>query len=338
MAYAVLNETTYTSKSDLFIAFRDFLSSTGTHNGTGIGWTVHDSSYAVDSANPQLNDWVVFQTNGENGDAPFYFRFEWTSGNFRLSCGTFWNSTTNSFGSIVMSNLFPFTSADALTEFVMEIGGDLDQAIVWYRDSVATSNRFGFTFGRYTAMQGWSTGVVSTTSTVSSGTDIAITFDQALPSDWAVGIDITLWSGDGNVAQWAEIKTINSGTNTITADITNTMTGTPIRASRHLGFGCSSSRNPISLNLMFGLTGVINNSLSARSFYNAFSGSGINPNPLDGSFALFPFILGGTGGWVLLKHVLGGPNLGTSVIANGDVLNDGTDTWKRYSSLFYWRQ
>ncbi len=80
MAYKNLLNIDCADKKEFFCRMRDFIckrNGTYDYSSTGIGWTLHDSSYAVDEDNPAANDWYVICSPGEGGKDDMYFKIAW---------------------------------------------------------------------------------------------------------------------------------------------------------------------------------------------------------------------------------------------------------------------
>ena len=101
MAYKnLVNITNGTaSRQEVFQRIRDFVcAQNGTYNysTTGIGWTLFDSSYAV-NANTLTNlDWIVIKSTGENGQESMYYKLiYYSASHIYVNMYINWNATTH---------------------------------------------------------------------------------------------------------------------------------------------------------------------------------------------------------------------------------------------------
>lgn len=204
-------------KAEFFCRLRDFLCArNGTYadySASGIGWTLHDSSYGVDEDNPALNDWFVAYSPGENGKEDLYVYFKWLSGYLTAKGYLYWNSSTHAgvqaYGSDYSFNL-PETSAST---YELSLYGSLDFFHFW-ETLAGTYDELQF-FGKGINALYDSTPAVCA-DPLTSGSGVSITVD-AVPSEWAVGRK--LFIRDPAAVKIITIISIN-GT-TITADLPN---------------------------------------------------------------------------------------------------------------------
>lgn len=206
--YKNLVQITCADKIEYFCRMRDFFcqrNGTYDYSTTGIGWTLHDSSYAVDEDNPEINDWFVIYSAGESTDEDMYMLVTWVSGYIKIIGYQYWNNSTHA-GVKNYNTANNHTLAEAGSP-VLSVYGDLDFVYVFG----GTSQVF---FGK---IQGLGDDTVATSAgTVSAGTDVTITVD-AVPASWAV--DGKIYIRDNALVEILTIKTISG--NDITADVAN---------------------------------------------------------------------------------------------------------------------
>lgn len=234
MAYAnLLNMTCAGGKAEFFCRLRDFLckrSGTYDYSTTGIGWTLHDSSYAVDENNPQLNDWFVISSPGESGREQLYFLIKWISSTYiQIQGWLYWDNSTHVGVQYYINSTNIFSISDSASNPQLWLYGDLNSFFI---GEMTSANGIGCPFGKLESMYE-SEDIGYCSSSVTAGSDKSITVDIDLPADWVAGAGIYVW--DRTNVEKTTIKTVNAGTKTITVDISNAYEGT-FRVSRFLGY------------------------------------------------------------------------------------------------------
>jgi hypothetical protein len=227
VAYAYLYNQSITSTIQAFQHLRDFLckrNGTYDHSSDGIGWTLHDSSYATDEDNITAGDWFVVKSTGESGNEQLYLKVEYSSATNMLGLGyMYWNAGTDT-----GSNGYGYSTGSrwgygiSSTPVTLSIYGDLDH-FVWGTAATTGSDLQGAGFGKLTcaADEG-----PETVGNLSSGSDVSITVADATEVQYAVGNKLVLYD-DSNL-EFVTIKT-NNGSDTLTADLTNSYTSAKIR-------------------------------------------------------------------------------------------------------------
>lgn len=226
MAYANLLNQSCTDKNELFCRVRDFIckrNGTYDYSSTGIGWTLHDSSYATDEDNTTLNDWFVVYSPGEGGEDDMYIQIVYLTNFIRFRFYQSWdNSTHAGANGTAAQSTWTMADADAKTLWVY---GDLDE--VFCVSKLSTTDYRIASFGKLE--KGWdnqSKTIASCSSALSSGSDVSITVD-AVPSNWVVGKEIyirTTHNDDTSTVKMEKIEIKTLASNTITADLTNSYT------------------------------------------------------------------------------------------------------------------
>lgn len=228
MAYANLVKVSCANLAEMFCRTRDFLCKrfgTYDYSLSGIGWTIHDSRYAVDEDNPAINDYVVIKSTGESGDEDLYFKFVWTSSTAMSFVGyQSWDASTHA-GANDYGGTTSWTVAASDAPFLW-IYGDLDSFTCLKMNSGGTYV-IGVTVGKLDLPFEGITGEVATcTSTLTAGTDVSIVVDT-VPSNWEVDRELFIRTTHTNNTSTVKIEKITIKTivgNTITADLTNSYT------------------------------------------------------------------------------------------------------------------
>lgn len=98
MAYKNLVGVSCADRASVFRHVRDFLcklNGIADYSVSGIGWTVHDSSYAVSADAPAVGDWVVIHSHGEGGNDDLYFKITFATSYITVFGFLYWNATTH---------------------------------------------------------------------------------------------------------------------------------------------------------------------------------------------------------------------------------------------------
>lgn len=224
MAYAnLVNQNCAGGTEEVFQRIRDFIckrNGTYDYSATGIGWTLHDSYYATDEDNCAIGDWFVIKSVGESpGKDDLYYRFKWHEvDHINIQGMLYWNAATD-------TAVLPYNTAsvdpiyvDDDAAVVLWIYGDLDRVVSVTK--LITGIYYGANVGKAADLP-YDTTIATCSGSLSSGSDISITVDD-IPSEWAV--DRYLFIRDNAHIEKIKIKTLNAGTKTITADLTNSYT------------------------------------------------------------------------------------------------------------------
>lgn len=315
MAYKSLENLGNTSKKDMFVAMRDFLTKAGAYSATGIGWTLHDSSYAVDAANPQLNDWIVIYSAGENGKEDMYHKITWTTNAFTHWTYLYWNAATNA--GIKGSGGTTLTNTEASSDIVLDVNGDLDAYTIMLNSDGSASNYFNH-FGKVDTF--YDSTVATSAGALSSGTDIVVTVD-AVPSSWVVGGHIFI--RDNADIDKIEIKGI-SGLD-VTVDLPVAYAA-GCKLSQEVGYtGCASNQ--------FGTLwkGIIDHNGQApisnlTAYFTSFTSS-TDPDTLDNDRISTDIVVGSLDTlWGRLRHIRG---LHFTGLTDRDIfVDENSVTWR----------
>lgn len=219
MAYKTLAAVSCATAEEAFQRFRDFLcdrDGTYSYAGSGIGWTLHDAVYAVDEDNLTVNDYIVVHSTGESGDEDMYVRIVWsTSDQLKPYLHTYWDAGTHTgYGDVYINTYYAAQFEDGETLYVY---GDLD----WF--GVEESNLHNAFMAAGVLDYRVHTRHVEdvTNGALTAGSDVTIQMADTTHTEYAVSgyLFIKDTQGSGQFEK-IQVKT-NNGSNTITADLTN---------------------------------------------------------------------------------------------------------------------
>jgi len=223
MSYANIRNVSVASQAnpahEFFQRIRDFVckrNGTYDYSITGIGWTLHDSSYSVDEDNITNADWYVLKSVGESGNEQIYIKLIAQNAiNIYAEGYMYWNNSThagvNKYAASAALMTFYATNA-----YNFSCWGDLTSFIV--TADRATTYKYGCYIGKLEAVH-FSDDVGAVTGALSSGSDISITVDITFPSDWIVDNKIMVM--DEADLEITTIKTATPGSKNFTADLIN---------------------------------------------------------------------------------------------------------------------
>lgn len=287
MSYKNLVGIACANKAEVFKRFRDFICK---RNGSydysvdGVGWTLVDSSYAVDQHTPSTNDWFVIYSAGESGDDDLYFKCTYVSDYIKIDGYLYWNSTTHA-GVTVYGNVNNWNIPNAAVP-ILWIYADLDSVFAISRTTDVSADYMCVMFGKTTNTL-YSQDVVVSANPLTSGADRVIDVGT-VPADWWVGQRVYI-RDTVNIA----LITITAKTaTTITATLaTNYLAGAKLSAD--LGYFCSKSNAPFGSNVIAMLanhSGTLNDNISAviPTIVTVLG----NPDPLNSEHIVVPYILG----------------------------------------------
>jgi len=221
MAYKNLINVDCADKAELFCRFRDFLcarNGTYDYSTSGIGWTLHDASYATDENNPASGDWFVAYSAGESGNEDIYVYVEWGS-EITVNIYLYWDNSAHT-GTIKVGYSNYFDCADSGEDYILSVYGDMDEVCAVHTSSSLSYGAVQVVFGKFqNLINGGGEVTATTTDSPASGTDVVITVD-AVPSTWVVGLPIVI--RDNSNIEVSKIKAI-SGTD-VTFDLSNSYT------------------------------------------------------------------------------------------------------------------
>lgn len=185
MAYKNLVAEAIASRAEVFKRIRDWIckrNGSYDYSVSGLGWTLHDSSYATNENSPASNDYFVIKSTGESGKEDLYFKVTYssTSGNIQIQMFQYWNNSTHAGvnGQTAANNLLVTESASG----TLYIYGNLDYLFI---GTIIGSSIYGCLFGIVDDSVYDRTIAVSSSS-VSAGSNVVVTLDS-VPSSWVVG-------------------------------------------------------------------------------------------------------------------------------------------------------
>lgn len=292
MAYRNLLEVACADRAELFKRLRDFVcrrNGSYDYSTTGIGWTLHDSGYAVDQNTITNSDWFVIYSPGEGGSDDLYFKITTEANWIHIVGYLYWNAATNT--GIEMyggTNSLYVTDSDVP---VLWIYGDLDQLLVVSRPTDVSTSFYEADFGK-ALNDVLDATILSSGSAISSGTDVVVTL-SAVPAAWKVGDKVffrdTVRSG---------LITIKAKTSTtITVDLADSyLSGTKISAE--LGYYCVYNNTGFAsyVALLIDHTGYKNSVACMASGHSQITAASLDPVNA-GALAAKIFILGPATGY-----------------------------------------
>lgn len=195
MSYASLINVASASNQESFQRIRDFF---GRRNGTydysasGIGWTLHDSSYAADEDTLTAGDWVVFTSPGENGRQALYVQFVFQATNIKMQGWLYWNNSTHAgVQAIGTSSNTIYTPSGAC---VLWVFGDLD---AFYIANTNSTTNYLAGFGCIKPGDGFYDNTIAIApSAVATGSSVVVPVD-VVPASWAAGQKLYHWDTAG---------------------------------------------------------------------------------------------------------------------------------------------
>jgi hypothetical protein len=219
MAYVKLSPQSLNNPVETFRHFRAFMCSQNgiaDYSSSGAGWTLHDEVYAVRAPGnpsgdavgnpsgteqyPYFNDYFVMYSAGEDGNRQMYFKVTYVSGFINVQGYLYWNAATHA-GVQLFGATSTWTNTLA-TNNVLQVYADLDQFL-----GIA---KYGSVY--YGVLGGWCPGsrydttVTTVGSSISSGSDVVVTF-ASVPAEWEEG-GFLIMKDNANIEK-VKIKTIS---------------------------------------------------------------------------------------------------------------------------------
>ena len=143
MSYVNLVAQACVTPEECFQRMRDFIcrrNGTYDYSTTGIGWTLHDSSYATDEDNLTDGDFIVIYSAGESGDDDMYIKldYEVTTTWAKVTGYLYWNNSTHA--GVLPFNTAPYGIFTRGSDHVLYIYGDLSSfSVIQYYNSIQFS-------------------------------------------------------------------------------------------------------------------------------------------------------------------------------------------------------
>lgn len=291
MAYVNLLNQNCADKAEVFTRIRDFICKrNGTHDysTTGIGWTLIDSSYAVDEDNPQLSDWCVFKSTGESEKDTLHIKLIWNNTTYISSIMYLtWNTTSHT-GSIATGGANSMSTSETNVNTPLYIYGNLDFVSVLHKFANTDAYYRTMFFGKCSKpFSGMGIDIATSAGALTVGVDVAITVDS-VPATWRVGREIYIWTTTDTIAtskvEKTEIKTLIG--NTVTCDLSNSYT-TNSRLSEHIGYVCQQGLTSTYLSFLISPSGTLSSQYSSTFGYDTnFAGTNMDPGSYENRWGM----------------------------------------------------
>ena len=287
MAYKNLVAEAIASRAEVFKRIRDWLckrNGSYDYSVTGLGWTLHDSSYATNENSPASGDYFVIKSTGESGKEDLYFKLTYsaTSAYIQVQMFQYWNNSTHVGvnGQTAVNNLYVVESGSG----TLYIYANLDKIFIF---TLIGASNYGGLWGLLDDSLYDRTVAISSAS-VSAGSNVVVTVDS-VPSSWTVG-------GKVVVRDNANIERI-----TISAISGSNVTFSAIAASYAAGCKFSKdypvmSQNGLTINGAFiTLLGHNGTKLASTTLTAPTSpGTAGDPDPAENEYLAAPFGMGDT--------------------------------------------
>lgn len=332
MAYNNLVAVSCSDREEAFQRMRDFIckrNGTYDYSSNGIGWTLHDSSYATDEDNIASGDWFVIKSTGEDTKRDLYFQFIYsaTANYIQVRGWLYWNNSTHAGVHAINSavnNKYANNSSHT-----MWVYGDLDFVAILNTNSAGTTN-YGCGFGALAGSQILDHTVATCSSSLSSGSNVSISVDS-VPSDWAVGKKLVI--RDNASIEHITILTL-SGT-TITANLTNSYSANSKLARDYIVTVNTTNNIASTWAVQIDHSGSLAGAMSLG--VNTAVRPAIDPDPYEDDYGALPIYLGiGTNGCVgSIPHIYDG----NSTVTDKAVYTTESSVDYRFFKLYnagYW--
>ena len=269
---------------EIFCRLRDFLckrNGTYDYSTTGIGWTLHDYSYA-NANNPVVGDWFVAKSIGESGNEDLYFKITYSSTTYITISGyQYWNNSTHVGTQAYTSG--SGLNVSGLSSPTIFLYGDLDHFILFLRGTSAATDLYTlgggkFTNGLFSANTYFnSNDLLTGANTIQIGT---------VPADWFVGMKLFI-RNNTSIEKFA-ITAI--GESSVQGNLTN---GYSIGAkiSPELLYHCINGPLNSGIATLIGHDGT-KNAIYSSGFQGVVSiGTYSSPEPMNNTYVAVPFVL-----------------------------------------------
>lgn len=299
MAYCNLISQACANRAEVFKRFRDFLcrrNGSYDYSATGIGWTLHDSNYAVDEDTISTNDWFVVYSPGESGNDDLYFRCTYLANYIKVEGFLYWNAGTHA-GVQQYNTANNWSIADADVP-ILWIYGDLDSVLGISRQNSSSANYYPVTFGKATNTK-YSQDTVTCAGSLSAGSGVSINVGT-VPASWQAGDRVFI----RDQARIDRITIISKTSSAIVADLAYSYAA-GAKLCADLGYHCAMGTY-----LSYGCMVLIDHAGNKSQNMNGWSNAGTihstnYPDPLNSEHFVVPIYLSSaTNGYIgELKHV-----------------------------------
>ena len=227
------------NNQEAFQRLRDFLckrNGTYDYSASGIGWTLHDSFYAIDQHTLSNNDWVVLSSPGENGRQALYVQLKYSSsGGIALQGWLYWNAATHA-GVLAIGTAAGNTINTPSGAAVIWVLGDLD---CWY---VGVNNGSAYNLAMFACIKPgdgmYDNTIAIAPGAIGTGSNVVVPVDL-VPAAWQAGQKIYLWDTAG--ISIVTIASVGAADVTLVSVPTARLAGS--RLSGDLGVYASTANN-----------------------------------------------------------------------------------------------
>lgn len=281
MAYKNLVAEAIASRAEVFKRFRDWLcqrNGSYDYSATGLGWTLHDSSYATNENSLASNDYFVAKSIGESGKEDIYIKVTYsaTSGQIQVQFFQYWNNTTHAgVNGMAAVNNWTVTESGSGTLYIY---ANLDKFFVF---TIISTSRYGCLCG-IVDDSFYDRTIAISSGAVSAGSNKVVTMDT-IPTSWAVGGKVVV--RDNTNMERVTISAISGMDVTFTSFAASYSAG--CKFAKDYPIICSSGNNiSTSYILLFGhnSTKVVASSVVLPTV----PGTAGNPDGLDGEYLAAP--------------------------------------------------
>jgi hypothetical protein len=214
-------------ENEIFMRFRDFAAKRASvangwdYTSTGIGWTIVDESYAVDSDNAAVNDWFVLHSTGETGRDKMFFKCLLVANYMQVAICQYWDAVNHvAVGATGSKNAWYIDKPVSLYVY-----GDLSWVAPIAAGVASTTNWSHGNFGCLDDSwlmplegMGFPRNVQVCASSLTAGSDVSIVVPNSSSKLWQPGCHLMIM--DDQYMERILVKT-NNGSTTLTADLVN---------------------------------------------------------------------------------------------------------------------
>lgn len=274
------------NKKESFQRIRDFLCSrNGTYDYTGLGpgWTLHDSSYAVDEDTISANDWIVLYSDGEDTKADLYVLIKYISTANYITVNGYlsWDNSAHT----GIHRMSTSVSTWYIHETSPNIWVYADKDFISIVSNNGTTDNIWYTgwYGRLLDTYYDSTVAISSAA-ASSGGGVPITVD-AVPDSWEVG-------------RWVTVRDDDNIKRTAITDITGSVVSMNLADDMAAGFKLAEvyevvqtiTGTIITPAILYGHAGGYAQGCVAGNYFSVMASNG-DPEPWLNEVFAFPFYI-----------------------------------------------
>jgi len=268
------------SRAEVFKRFRDWIckrNGSYDYSVTGLGWTLHDSSYATDENTIASNDYFVIYSAGESTKEDLYYKVTYsaTSGAIQVQQFQYWNNTTHvGVNGMTAVDNWQVSESSSGTFYIY---ANMDSIFVY---TIFSTNKYGLLFGELDVPL-YDRTVAISASAVSAGSNVVVTLDT-VPTSWVVGGKVVI-RDNANIERII-ISNI-TGLNVTFTSIANSYAAN-CKFAKDFPVMCQDSNNFYSSNkMLFGHDNTKQSSSSLSPQGMLISG---DPDPAETEYLAFP--------------------------------------------------